>query len=346
MRISSFFISLFLHLGVMLGALFWPASPPLDLNRPVYQVSLVMGDPGGENLTSAVLGARAPVSDKPLASTTLADKSTPPQGEPDAPALPSNTAAPVKPEAPQVPRPESLPQPRPEAPAAPQPEAPKPATVPEAPKVAVPSEPPKPVDAPKKDPPKKADPAPQPEPTPKPVDKPAEKAPDKPVDKPADKTPPKPNKPKSDPLGDALADVQRMAGGQSKPSSGKSGSASRALDELTKQSQVGVGGGAGEGDGPGGGGIYDVYAGLVMLAVKPNWSMPTYSRENIAVQIRIQLDPQGKVLDCTVARSSGRVDFDASAVNAVMRTASMPTPPTPEQQDLLVTFNALEMAGR
>lgn len=339
MHISSFFLSFLLHLCVMFVALFWPSSPPIDLNRPVYQVSLVMGDPGGENLTSAVLGARAPVSDKPLASTTLADKSSPPLGEPNAPPLPSDTQAPAKPEAPQVPRLESVPQPRPDAPKPV--EAPKPAAVPEAPKVAVPSEPPKPVDAPKKEP----ESPPKPKPADKPADKPVDKPVEKPVEKPAEKAPPKPSKPKRNALDEALADAARQTGGQSKPSTGRSGSASRALDELS-QTQVGVGGGAGQGDGPGGGGIYDVYAGLVMLAVKPNWSMPTYSRDNLVVQVRIQLDPHGKILDCTVVRSSGRVDFDGSAVNAVLRTGSLPTPPTPDQQDLLVTFNALEMAGR
>ena len=65
------------------------------------------------------------------------------------------------------------------------------------------------------------------------------------------------------------------------------------------------GGGGGEGDGPGGGGIYDVYMGQVILAVRPNWSMPTYSRANLSVQVNVKLDPNGKVLSCTVARSSG-----------------------------------------
>ena len=54
----------------------------------------------------------------------------------------------------------------------------------------------------------------------------------------------------------------------------------------------------------------------------------------------------GKVLSCTVARSSGRAEVDASAVNAVIRTKVLPAPPTPDQQELLLTFNTQEMMGR
>ena len=115
---------------------------------------------------------------------------------------------------------------------------------------------------------------------------------------------------------------------------------------LLGDENAGGGGGGGEGDGPGGGGIYDVYMGQVILAVRPNWSMPTYSRANLSVQVNVKLDPNGKVLSCTVARSSGRAEVDASAVNAVIRTKVLPAPPTPDQQELLLTFNTQEMMGR
>ena len=58
MRISSLFISILLHLAVLAFILYVPLRPPLDITRPVYQVSLVMGAPGGEKLPSPVLGAR------------------------------------------------------------------------------------------------------------------------------------------------------------------------------------------------------------------------------------------------------------------------------------------------
>ena len=118
------------------------------------------------------------------------------------------------------------------------------------------------------------------------------------------------------------------------------------VENVVKIKVIGVGGGGGEGDGPGGGGIYDVYVAQVILAVQPNWSMPTYSRTNMVVQVRIQLDRSGRVLDCKIVNSSGRPEFDASAVNAVLRTGTLPPPPTPAQQELIISFNSLQMLGK
>ena len=106
------------------------------------------------------------------------------------------------------------------------------------------------------------------------------------------------------------------------------------------------GGGGGVGDGPGGGGLYDVYVGQVMLLVQSHWSLPTYSRENLVVQVRIVQDASGHIQDCRIVRSSGRNDVDASAVNAVLRAKQLPPPPTPEQQELIITFNTQDMGGR
>ena len=296
MRISSLFISILLHLAVLAFILYVPLRPPLDITRPVYQVSLVMGAPGGEKLPSPVLGARPPITGKQVASTEAAAQ---PKAEP-------------------------APAPKPE-------EAPAPAATPES----------------------KPEPKPEPRPEPKndPVQIPQQPKPEKkPEPKPETNTQSKAQHKKQnsgkDALADALADVRKQARSNS---TGKGGgtSASRALADLEKQvGRTGVGGGGGEGDGPGGGGIYDVYVAQVILAVQPNWSMPTYSRNNMVVQVRIKLDKQGNVLDCHIERSSGRPEFDASAVNAIIRTKTLPPPPTPAQQDLVISFNSLQMMGR
>jgi len=323
MRISSLFISILLHLAVLAFILYVPLRPPLDITRPIYQVSLVMGAPGGENLPSPVLGARPPVTGKQVVSTEAAPQ-------------PKAEAAPApKPEEAPVPAPEAL-----EEKSAPAP-APRPEPQPE----------------PHKDPvqiPQKPTPKPEKKPTPKPEKKPDPEPEKKPAPKQESKTVPKTEKKQEKPaknsgkdaLADALADVRRQARSQH---SGKGGgtSASRALADLEKQiGRTGVGGGGGDGDGPGGGGIYDVYAAQVILAVQPHWSMPTYSRNNMVVQVRIKLDKQGRVLDCGIERSSGRPEFDASAVNAILRAKTLPPPPTPAQQDLVISFNSLQMMGR
>ena len=168
-----------------------------------------------------------------------------------------------------------------------------------------------PKDDPKPEPPKEIAEAPKPEPKKEPEKKP-------------------------EPINEALKEAKKQE-------KSKGGSAlSNALAELQEME---MGGGGGTGSGNGGGGIYDVYAAQVILAVQPNWSMPTYSRQNLVVQVRIRLDISGTVLSAEIVEGSGRADFDASAVNAVLRTKVLPKPPTKEQQDLIISFNALELAG-
>ena len=345
MRISSLFLSILLHLAVLAFILYVPLRPPLDITRPVYQVSLVMGAPGGEKLPSPVLGARPPVTGKQVASTEAAPS---PKAEP---------APTPKPEEIPVTTPEPRPEPKPEPQPEPKqdtvqiPQQPKPETKPE------PKPEPQPEKKPEPQPEKKPDPKPEKKPEPQPEKKPEptpEKKPEpapekKPEQKPAQK-PAQKEQPKRDSGKDALADALAAARKQARSNTtgtGSGTSASRALADLEKQvGRTGVGGGGGEGDGPGGGGIYDVYVAQVILAIQPNWSMPTYSRNNMVVQVRIKLDKQGNVLDCRIERSSGRPEFDASAINAVIRTKTLPPPPTPAQQDLVVSFNSQQMMGR
>ncbi len=349
MRIESIIFSLLLHGSVLALMLFWPGEPPVDLQRQSYQVSLVMGAPGGEELPSPVLGARPEkTSDsQPERGAALPDMQ--PDATPELPALPETPPAPDA--QPNLPVPVEIPDRTPAAvPVAPEPEAPKPEKEPEPkeippekipeaaasekeePKKETPKEEPKKES--KKEEPKKEEPKEEPKKeTPKPAAPPKEQK--------------KPDKPRRSALDDALADVRRETRSSSGTSSSSSSSASRALEELARETgSGGVGGGGGSGTGPGGGGIYDVYVAQVILAVQPNWSMPTYSRENLMVGVRIKLAPDGKVLDCRIEQSSGRPDFDASAINAVLRTKNLPPPPTPAQQDLLISFNAQQLAGR
>lgn len=155
-----------------------------------------------------------------------------------------------------------------------------------------------------------------------------------PKEKPKEKTKPQPKK------NNSISDALKAAQSEEKS---KASSALSALAELEQIHEAGGGGGTGSGNG--GGGIYDVYAAQVILAVQPNWSMPTYSRQNLVVQVRIKLDLAGTVMKVEIVQSSGRADFDASAVNAVLRTKTLPKPPTKEQQDLIISFNSLELAG-
>ena len=45
MRSVSFILSILLHVGALAFILYVPMRPAIDLTKPVYQVSLVMGAP-------------------------------------------------------------------------------------------------------------------------------------------------------------------------------------------------------------------------------------------------------------------------------------------------------------
>lgn len=319
MQFGSYSFSIFLHLGLLALVWFWPSSPPLRPDQPMMQISLTMGAPGGNRLPSSVLGPQGRPN-----PTVAASKPAPREEVPGAVAIPREDMVQPKMESKQ----ESRPKPQPK---------------PEAVKLAEKKEP---VQPSKK----------EPEAPPAPKEKPKEKTPEKPKQpetpkeaKPTAKpkeTQNTPQKPSKDAVKAALADAARKTDSQRSSGKGRS-SIAGALADLEKAAKNNGqgGGGGGEGDGPGGGGIYDVYAGMVILAIRPNWSMPTYSRAQMIVQVRVKLDRNGQVLGCSIERSSGRADFDASAVNAVIRTKTLPPPPTPEQQELVLTFNSQEMMG-
>jgi colicin import membrane protein len=98
----------------------------------------------------------------------------------------------------------------------------------------------------------------------------------------------------------------------------------------------------GTGDRPIGGGLYAVYVGQIVMAVQPNFNWIPTSRGNLMVEVRIhvKVDPHGNVLECSIVRSSGVKAFDASAINAVMRTAPLPQPPLPDLQEFVISFNS------
>lgn len=339
MQVGSFFFSCLLHGAFIVALIFWPTSPPVRLDQNMIQISMTMGAPGGNRRPSPVLG---PEGSPDLARSDARPAPAPPKSE-SAAALPSpDTPQPKPQEATTKPQPESVPEPKP------QPEVVK-------------TEPPKPKPAPKPEPeavpisekkqpdkPKEPEKKPEPKETPKP-----EKKPDKATET-AQKAPPKQEpakKPATNPasaVSAALADAKKTTGRQS-PTRGTGSSVAGALADMeraARRSGGGAGGGGGgEGDGDGGGGVYNVYAGQVILAVRPNWQMPTYSRDVYVALVWVRLDPAGNVLDCGIEKSSGRADFDASAVNAIVRTKTLPVPPSPDLQQLVLTFNSLEMAG-
>ena len=56
MNWASYLLSLCLHLAVFLLIMFWPSSPPVNLETPPVMISLVDGAPGGNRTPSSILG--------------------------------------------------------------------------------------------------------------------------------------------------------------------------------------------------------------------------------------------------------------------------------------------------
>jgi colicin import membrane protein len=135
-------------------------------------------------------------------------------------------------------------------------------------------------------------------------------------------------------------DVKGRAG-----SGGSGGSGSGGGGGLIGGGPGGVGGGGGEGDGPGGGGINDVYRGLVLMTIQPHWSWHGDDRKPLTALVRVQTDPQGRVIHTAIEQSSGNAEFDASVMNVFVRVPELPKPPTPAQQDLILYFNSQELRG-
>jgi colicin import membrane protein len=62
------------------------------------------------------------------------------------------------------------------------------------------------------------------------------------------------------------------------------------------------------------------YIALIQRTVVSNWSRPITARNGMQVLLRIQLIPTGEVVSVSVAKSSGDIAFDRSAVAAVEKS--------------------------
>ncbi len=333
MRVASTIISLCLHAAVFMLIWFWPTSSLLKLDAPPITISLVEGAPGGNRAPSPILGQQGEAADGPLAPTPPAPQSEIAAREREAVNPEQAIPEPMRQAEPQPPapaRPEPIPQPKPEPP---KPDEPKPVDVPKKP------EPKKPEPEPKKNEPKKPEPK-KPE-----AKKPEPKKPEQPKKAEAPKNKPQPKK--VDPVAAALQQARKAA---SRANSGDKGNAiEQALAQAQKNAGGNRGGGGGEGDGPGGGGLGDVYIGQVMLAVRPNWGFASAGRKSLVCVVKVNVDMQGNVLRAEISRGSGNAQYDASAVNAVVRTGQageFPPPPNPGYTDLDLVFTLDELTGR
>ncbi|MFZ5811767.1 MAG: energy transducer TonB, partial [Thermodesulfobacteriota bacterium] len=108
--------------------------------------------------------------------------------------------------------------------------------------------------------------------------------------------------------------------------------------------QGGVGPGGGGGGGGGGGATLQVYAQIVNRIIKQNWRFPQMAaNDNLLAVVELQIGKDGRILQYQLVQSSGRPNFDASALKAVAETESLPPPPLPSLSVLQLNFNSREL---
>ena len=66
------------------------------------------------------------------------------------------------------------------------------------------------------------------------------------------------------------------------------------------------------------------YIALIAQAIERNWSRPASARNNMEVELVLDLVPTGEVINVVVVKGSGDSAFDRSAVNAVKKAERFP----------------------
>ncbi len=92
-----------------------------------------------------------------------------------------------------------------------------------------------------------------------------------------------------------------------------------------------------------------MYIGQVMLAVRPNWGFASATRRNLSCVVKVKVDKFGKIEQAQITRSSGNAQYDASAVNAIMRTSQagiFPRLPRRTTRNLDLVFSFDELSAR
>jgi colicin import membrane protein len=164
------------------------------------------------------------------------------------------------------------------------------------------------------------------------ADKAAKEAADKAAKAAADKA----AKERQDVLNQALKDAKAKSG---QPQAGSNAVSS----ELAKlRQQVGQEGGGGGGGGGGGEASIQAYRDIVNKLVKQNWRFPQSSTLKLICQVELQIGTDGRISSSRVTQSSGRPDFDNSALRAVEETQTLPPPPRPTLNMITINFNSQE----
>lgn len=101
--------------------------------------------------------------------------------------------------------------------------------------------------------------------------------------------------------------------------------------------------GLGSGDGVG---VLGSYVDSCVSRIRPNFTTsPRADHKVFTVQVRIEVAPDGRIIDAAVVSPSGDGAFDASVIQAVRVTEYLERPPRPQDQRVTLTFNSDMTSG-
>ena len=308
MNWASYLLSLCLHLAVFLLIMFWPSSPPVNLETPPVMISLVDGAPGGNRTPSSILGKMGKPTDGPKDVSPPAKKADAAAPErPEVKADPTaDKARPV--EAKPEPKVEHKPEPKPEV--KPKPE-PKDAT---------------PV-ADKKDKKKKED-----------KKKDDDKKPDKKADKPS----------KGDPVAAAMNQARREATSRVESGDkGSSVEQALAQARRNAGGDGGGGGGEGDGPGGGGLNDVYMGQVMLAVRPNWSFTSATRLNLVCVVRVKVNLQGEVEKVDVTQSSGNAQYDSSAAnAIWRTSRAGAFPPPPSEQYTELDLVFTLNELMGR
>ena len=308
MNWASYLLSLCLHLAVFLLIMFWPSSPPVNLETPPVMISLVDGAPGGNRTPSSILGKMGKPTDGPKDVSPPAKKADAAAPErPEVKADPTaDKARPV--EAKPEPKVEHKPEPKPEV--KPKPE-PKDAT---------------PV-ADKKDKKKKED---------------KKKDDDKKTDKKADKPS------KGDPVAAAMNQARREATSRVESGDkGSSVEQALAQARRNAGGDGGGGGGEGDGPGGGGLNDVYMGQVMLAVRPNWSFTSATRLNLVCVVRVKVNLQGEVEKVDVTQSSGNAQYDSSAAnAIWRTSRAGAFPPPPSEQYTELDLVFTLNELMGR
>ncbi len=93
-------------------------------------------------------------------------------------------------------------------------------------------------------------------------------------------------------------------------------------------------------------GLLEIYAAVVEEHIKKNWRFARIGgSRNLEVQVEVKIDATGRIVGSRVLGSSGREDFDHSALRAIEDTRQLPEPPSARIRTLIIDFNLHDLVS-